>query len=118
MMINLSARTTIRTLGQRKVCLQQRVVVKKEFGSVKRMLSTSMVLRIGELNSTDSLLSHLQEPSLASLGLAGNTPPGFFQAVLEHVHLGCELPWWGTIVASMSHSLNDFVERYINPFLF
>jgi len=61
-----------------------------------------MVLRIDELSSadTDSLLLHLQEPSLASLGLAGHTPSGFFQAVLEHVHLGCDLPWWGTIVAT------------------
>lgn len=101
-MINLSVRTTIRTLGLRKLCLQQRVV-KGEFSNTKRLLSTSMVLRIDELSSadTDSLLLHLQEPSLASLGLAGHTPSGFFQAVLEHVHLGCDLPWWGTIVASI-----------------
>ncbi|GBN36832.1 hypothetical protein AVEN_125906-1 [Araneus ventricosus] len=39
------------------------------------------------------------EPSLASLDLAHWTPVGLIQMLLEYLHISCEMPWWGAIVA-------------------
>ncbi|KAL4593358.1 mitochondrial inner membrane protein OXA1L-like [Arapaima gigas] len=39
------------------------------------------------------------ELSLAELGLAGYTPVGLIQNILEFMHLDVGLPWWGAIVA-------------------
>lgn len=38
------------------------------------------------------------EQSLAELGLAGNTPVGLIQNLLEFMHVDLGLPWWGAIV--------------------
>lgn len=38
------------------------------------------------------------EPSLAELGLAGFTPVGLIQNLLEFIHVDVGLPWWGAIV--------------------
>lgn len=39
------------------------------------------------------------EPTLAELGLAGYTPVGMIQNLLEFIHVDLGLPWWGAIVA-------------------
>ncbi|XP_039997340.1 mitochondrial inner membrane protein OXA1L [Xiphias gladius] len=39
------------------------------------------------------------ESTLAELGLAGHTPVGLIQNLLEFMHLDLGLPWWGAIVA-------------------
>ncbi|KAM9425202.1 mitochondrial inner membrane protein OXA1L [Pholidichthys leucotaenia] len=39
------------------------------------------------------------EPRLAELGLAGYTPVGLIQNLLEFIHMDLGLPWWGAIVA-------------------
>ena len=69
----------------------------------KRMLSTTYVVRTDGLNSSESslLAQSLSEPSFVSQGLASSTTPsGWFQAVLEQIHIGLDIPWWGTIVLS------------------
>ncbi|XP_023252580.1 mitochondrial inner membrane protein OXA1L [Seriola lalandi dorsalis] len=38
------------------------------------------------------------EPTLAELGLAGHTPVGLIQNLLEFMHLDLGMPWWGAIV--------------------
>lgn len=38
------------------------------------------------------------EQSLAELGLAGYTPVGLIQNLLEFMHVDLGLPWWGAIV--------------------
>ncbi|GAA6228130.1 mitochondrial inner membrane protein OXA1L [Lates japonicus] len=38
------------------------------------------------------------ETTLAELGLAGHTPVGLIQNLLEFMHLDLGLPWWGAIV--------------------
>lgn len=38
------------------------------------------------------------ETSLAELGLAGYTPVGLIQNLLEFMHVDIGLPWWGAIV--------------------
>lgn len=38
------------------------------------------------------------EQSLAELGLAGHTPVGLIQNLLEFMHVDVGLPWWGAIV--------------------
>ncbi|XP_042368018.1 mitochondrial inner membrane protein OXA1L [Plectropomus leopardus] len=38
------------------------------------------------------------ETSLAELGLAGHTPVGLIQNLLEFMHVDLGLPWWGAIV--------------------
>ena len=38
------------------------------------------------------------EPSLKSLGLGGYTPVGLIQQCFEWLHIGCGIPWWGSIV--------------------
>ena len=38
------------------------------------------------------------EPTFASLGLGGWSPVGLVQNSLEYLHIGCDLPWWTSIV--------------------
>ncbi|XP_063325981.1 mitochondrial inner membrane protein OXA1L isoform X1 [Pelmatolapia mariae] len=40
------------------------------------------------------------EPRLAELGLAGHTPVGLIQNMLEFIHMDLGLPWWGAIVVA------------------
>ncbi|XP_040574057.1 mitochondrial inner membrane protein OXA1L [Lepeophtheirus salmonis] len=40
------------------------------------------------------------EPSLRSQGLAGWSPPGILQWGMENLHVGVDIPWWGTILAT------------------
>ena len=47
-------------------------------------------------------LNALGEPSLASLGLGGWTPPGLFQQFFEMLHVSAGLPWWGAIAVGES----------------
>ncbi|KAJ3585016.1 hypothetical protein NHX12_013739 [Muraenolepis orangiensis] len=44
------------------------------------------------------------EPTLVELGLAGHTPVGFIQSLLEFMHVDLGLPWWGAIVAEILDS--------------
>ncbi|GAB0100364.1 mitochondrial inner membrane protein OXA1L [Sergentomyia squamirostris] len=37
------------------------------------------------------------EPTFASIGLGGWTPVGMVQQCMEYLHIGLDLPWWGTI---------------------
>lgn len=48
---------------------------------------------------TEVLLHPNGEPTLASIGLGGYTPSGIIQSCLEWLHIGCDMPWWSTIVA-------------------
>uniref|UniRef100_A0A8C5EUQ7 Membrane insertase YidC/Oxa/ALB C-terminal domain-containing protein n=1 Tax=Gouania willdenowi TaxID=441366 RepID=A0A8C5EUQ7_GOUWI len=47
---------------------------------------------------TADVLQAVAEPTLAELGLAGNTPVGLIQNILEYMHMDLGLPWWGAIV--------------------
>lgn len=42
------------------------------------------------------------EPSFASLGLGGWSPVGIVQNCMEYLHIGCDLPWWISIVIGNS----------------
>ena len=101
-MINTSVRTFF-TLGQRRICLYPPGprVFNQECIRAKRLLSTTVVVRL------DSI-----EPTLSSIGLAGNTPPGLMQALLEQVHLSFDLPWWAAIAASMSMPFYDQIRNF------
>lgn len=46
----------------------------------------------------DILQTVATEPTLAELGLAGHTPVGLIQNLLEFMHVDLGLPWWGAIV--------------------
>ncbi|PWA28904.1 hypothetical protein CCH79_00012899 [Gambusia affinis] len=46
----------------------------------------------------DILQAVAAEPRLAELGLAGYTPVGVIQSLLEFFHMDLGLPWWGAIV--------------------
>ena len=54
---------------------------------------------LGEALPTAVEVLQLVEPRLVELGLAGHTPVGFIQSLLEFMHLDLGLPWWGAIVA-------------------
>ncbi|TGZ73015.1 hypothetical protein CRM22_001755 [Opisthorchis felineus] len=49
---------------------------------------------------TETMLNTLGEPSLASLGLCSYWPSGWYQAVLEALHVSLDLPWWAAIAAT------------------
>lgn len=49
------------------------------------------------LKSSLPELNALGEPTLQSLGLAGNSPPGLVQHLLEWLHVTVDIPWWGAI---------------------
>ncbi|KAJ9579943.1 hypothetical protein L9F63_004416 [Diploptera punctata] len=38
------------------------------------------------------------EPTFASLGLGGWSPVGLVQNCLEYLHIGCDIPWWTSIM--------------------
>lgn len=44
------------------------------------------------------------EQSLAELGLAGHTPVGLIQNLLEFMHVDLGLPWWGAIVVGQQRT--------------
>lgn len=52
------------------------------------------------------------ESTLAELGLAGHTPVGLIQNLLEFMHLDLGLPWWGAIVAGKHDSTKSFKPIY------
>jgi YidC/Oxa1 family membrane protein insertase len=41
--------------------------------------------------------SNLAEPAFTDIGLAGISPSGLIQSILEWLHIGLDLPWWGCI---------------------
>ncbi|KAM4612046.1 mitochondrial inner membrane protein OXA1L [Polymixia lowei] len=49
--------------------------------------------------AVEILQGAVAEPTLADLGLAGHTPVGLIQNLLEFMHLDLGMPWWGAIVA-------------------
>jgi hypothetical protein len=38
------------------------------------------------------------EPTFASLGLGGWSPVGIVQNCMEYLHIGCDVPWWLSVV--------------------
>ena len=55
---------------------------------------------LSEPDVISNVAQQISEPTFESLGLAGNTPVGLVQQVMEYIHVGIGLPWWATIVAS------------------
>lgn len=51
------------------------------------------------LTALDVLQGAGAEASLSELGLCSATPVGLIQNLLEFMHVGIGLPWWGAIVA-------------------
>lgn len=51
------------------------------------------------LTALDVLQGAGAEASLSELGLCNYTPVGLIQNLLEFMHVGIGLPWWGAIVA-------------------
>ena len=47
--------------------------------------------------------SNLAEPAFADIGLAGISPSGLIQSILEWLHIGIDLPWWGCIAIGKFH---------------
>ncbi|XP_070710398.1 mitochondrial inner membrane protein OXA1L [Pempheris klunzingeri] len=52
----------------------------------------------GAPTAVEVLQAVAPEVSLEELGLAGNTPVGLIQNLLEFIHVDLGLPWWGAIV--------------------
>ncbi|CAH8435608.1 unnamed protein product [Schistosoma mattheei] len=46
------------------------------------------------------ILNTLGEPTFSSLGLNSYWPSGWYQCLLETLHVHLDLPWWGAIAAS------------------
>jgi hypothetical protein len=47
------------------------------------------------------------EPTFASLGLGGWTPVGFVQNCMEYLHIGCDLPWWTSVIIGNTDDWNE-----------
>jgi hypothetical protein len=47
------------------------------------------------------------EPPFASLGLGGWTPVGIVQNCMEYLHIGCDLPWWISIIIGNIDNWNE-----------
>lgn len=45
----------------------------------------------------EALVNALGEPTFSSIGLGGWSPVGIVQNCMEFLHVGCDIPWWGTI---------------------
>jgi hypothetical protein len=47
------------------------------------------------------------EPSFASLGLGGWSPVGIVQNCMEYLHIGCDLPWWLSVIIGSTDDRNS-----------
>ncbi|KAJ3584966.1 hypothetical protein NHX12_013689 [Muraenolepis orangiensis] len=63
------------------------------------LLPTLQLVDVAPLTAAEVLQVAASEPTLVELGLAGHTPVGFIQSLLEFMHVDLGLPWWGAIVA-------------------
>lgn len=61
---------------------------------------------------SELVLNSLGEPTFASLGLNSYWPSGWYQAVLESLHVSFGLPWWSAIAAS-----TVLIRLFIFPFM-
>jgi YidC/Oxa1 family membrane protein insertase len=51
------------------------------------------------------------EPTFASLGLGGWSPVGIVQNCMEYLHIGCDLPWWtSVIIGNIDWNEDTFVQ--------
>lgn len=55
---------------------------------------------IPELSGVTDAIASTLEPTFASIGLGGWSPVGLLQDGFEFLHITCDLPWWGAIVAT------------------
>ncbi|KAH8854554.1 Mitochondrial inner membrane protein OXA1L [Schistosoma japonicum] len=75
--------------------------VRKFSNSVYLSTSTNCILPEPPLPpSKELILNALGEPTLSSLGLNSYWPWGWYQCMLETLHVHLELPWWGAIAAT------------------
>lgn len=47
------------------------------------------------------------EPTFASLGLGGWSPVGIVQNCMEYLHIGCDLPWWFSVMIGNADNWNE-----------
>lgn len=47
------------------------------------------------------------EPPFASIGLGGWSPVGIVQNCMEYLHIGCDLPWWISVVIGNTDDWNE-----------
>ncbi|XP_051983269.1 mitochondrial inner membrane protein OXA1L-like [Xyrauchen texanus] len=62
-------------------------------------LAVTEQLAKAPLTALDVLQGVGADSNLAELGLGSSTPVGLIQNLLEFMHIGIGLPWWGAIVA-------------------
>lgn len=67
------------------------------------------------LTALDVLQGVGAEASLSELGLCNYTPVGLIQNLLEFMHVGIGLPWWGAIVAGKIVFIMSTVCCYKQP---
>ena len=65
-----------------------------------RSVSSAVDVCLTSITLSDATPTILSEPTFHSLGLAHYYPSGWLQAIMEQMHLQCEMPWWATIMAS------------------
>lgn len=67
-----------------------------------RLFSSSNVINNTSPSEVSETLLPLTEQSFYSqgLGFANGTPPGVIQGLLEQIHIGLDIPWWGTIITA------------------
>jgi hypothetical protein len=53
--------------------------------------------------TSDSAIQWIGDPPLEALGLASWWPSGRVQYLLEYLHVGYDIPWWGVIAISKSY---------------
>lgn len=63
------------------------------------------------------VLNVLGEPTFASLGLNSYWPSGWYQALLEFLHVNLDIPWWAAIATSMNFNSKAYIVFY-HTFLF
>ncbi|KAM3590608.1 uncharacterized protein V6R79_012529 [Siganus canaliculatus] len=61
-------------------------------------VSPPVLQQVADVAPTVAEVLQAAEPTLAELGLAGHTPVGLIQNLLEYMHVDLGLPWWGAIV--------------------
>ncbi|XP_012723138.2 mitochondrial inner membrane protein OXA1L [Fundulus heteroclitus] len=69
-------------------------------GAASPVLAPPVMEQLAEVApvAADILQAVAAEPRLVELGLAGYTPVGLIQSLLEFFHVDLGLPWWGAIV--------------------
>lgn len=86
----MAASATVAATGSTDITPKQEVIYTPEMIDLPETEPSAVLTNAAEVSTN-------LEPTFESLGLGGYTPVGFFERILEIMHVDFGMPWWGAI---------------------